>query len=185
MTESRALLVDLDGTLVDTADANFAAYAEALGEVGVAVDRAVFDQVATGRHWCQFLPVLLGDSGADPAGIAARKQDIYPALAARTRPNHALLDLVVAARATHRLGLVTSASRPSVTAVLAAHGLETLFDTIVTGSDVAEPKPSPEPYLLAAARLGVRPDRCLAVEDSDVGIESARRAGMAVLRVEA
>ena len=56
--------------------------------------------------------------------------------------------------------------------------------TIVTGNDVAEPKPSPEPYLLAAARLGVRPDRCLVFEDTDIGIESARRAGMAVLRVE-
>ena len=184
MTEPRALLLDLDGTLVDTADANFAAYAAALVEVGVVVDRVVFDRVATGRHWRQFLPVLLGDGGADPAGVATRKQAIYPSLAGRTRPNRALLDLALAARGTHRLGLVTSASPPSVAAVLAAHDLKTLFDTIVTGNDVAEPKPSPEPYLLAAARLGVRPDRCLVFEDTDIGIESARRAGMAVLRVE-
>ncbi|MBA4349649.1 MAG: HAD family phosphatase, partial [Rhodobacter sp.] len=49
--------------------------------------------------------------------------------------------------------------------------------------DVSEPKPAPEPYLLAAARLGVDPTRCLVFEDSDVGAEAAHRAGCTVVQV--
>lgn len=184
MTELRALLLDMDGTLVDTAEANFAAYAQALSEIGIVVDRDGFERVAAGRNWRQFLPGLVADTDVDPASVAARKQCIYETMAGRTRPIRAVIDLALAARASHRLGLVTSASRAGVAAVLGAHGLAAMFDTIVTGDDVAESKPSPMPYLLAAARLGVPPDRCLAVEDSDIGVESARRAGMAVLRVE-
>jgi HAD superfamily hydrolase (TIGR01509 family) len=54
---------------------------------------------------------------------------------------------------------------------------------VVTGDDVAEPKPAPDAYLLAATRLQVSPGQCLALEDSATGLESARRAGMRTLRV--
>lgn len=184
MADLSALLFDLDGTLVDTAEANYRAYAEALAEMGRAVERAEFDAVAMGRHWSQFLPALLPDGcAADHAAVALRKQSLYPGLLGASRVNAALIGLARASAGRLRLGLVTSASRRSVTAVLAAHGLEDLFDVVVTGEDVANPKPAPDAYALAMAGLGVAPDQCLAFEDSDIGAESARRAGIAVLRV--
>lgn len=183
MADLAALLFDLDGTLVDTAEPNFRAYAQALDEVGVAIDRPRFDAVATGRHWSQFLPQLLEGTGEDAAAVAARKQLLYPAYLARSRLNLPLVGLARAASGRLRLALVTSASRPSVTAVLAAHSLADLFDTVVTGDDIVAPKPAPDCYLLAMARLGVEPGQCLAFEDTDIGAESARLAGVTVLRV--
>ena len=62
-------------------------------------------------------------------------------------------------------------------------GLRRYFDVIVTADDVAYGKPDPEVYLLAAARLRVAPERCLVFEDSLVGLEAARRAGMRAIGV--
>ncbi len=183
MAELIALLFDLDGTLVDTADANYAAYAAALREAGITIGREAFDRAAVGRHWRQFLPGLIGAADADPARVAVRKREIYPGMAARTRVNLKLAGLAASLRTTLKLGLVTSASRTSAEAVLDAHGLAPLFATVVTGDDVAEPKPAPDAYLLAAARLQVSPEQCLALEDSETGPESAHRAGMQTLRV--
>lgn len=184
MPEIAATFFDMDGTLVDTADANFSAYATALSEVGVSIGRTDFDQLAHGRHWTQFLPAILGNRSIDPAFIARRKRLLYPGMMALTRINAHIFALAQAMRATCRIGLVTTASQSSVTAVLDAHYLASFFDVIVTGDDVGQKKPSPEAYLLAAARLDVEPISCLAVEDSDIGVESARRAGMGVLRIE-
>lgn len=182
MAELAALLFDLDDTLVDTSEANFRAYAAALAEVGVSIARADFDAVATGRRWSQFLPLFLPDKDeAALAAVAARKQALYPGHLAASRINTQLVGL---ARATSlRRALVTSASRAGAEAVLAAHGLGDLFEVIVTGEDVEAPKPAPDPYLLAMNRLGVGAEQCLAFEDSEIGAESARRAGIAVVRV--
>jgi HAD superfamily hydrolase (TIGR01509 family) len=87
-----------------------------------------------------------------------------------------------------RLGLrlaVASSSRTAwVEACLAHLGLRDRFDAVVTGDMVAHGKPDPEIYLLAARRLGLTPERCLAIEDAPKGAESARRAGMAVVAVD-
>lgn len=182
MFEIRALLFDLDGTLVDTADANYRAYAAALAEVGCAVERAAFDMIATGRRWSQFLPVLLpAASPADHAKVAARKQKLYPAFIGASQVNAPLLAFARAAQ--FRRALVTNASRPSTDIVLAAHDLTALFDVIVTGDDVANPKPAPDAYLFAMDKLGLGPAECIAFEDSDLGVDSAQRAGVYVVRV--
>ncbi|MCW3848027.1 HAD family phosphatase [Sphingomonas sp. LB-2] len=178
MAELAALLFDLDGTLVDTAEANYRAYAAALAEAGVTIGREQFDAVATGRRWTQFLPLLIPEGHA---AIAERKRALYPGLLGASRLNQPLVDLARASRL--RLGLVTSASRSGTEAVLAAHGLSGFFEVVITGDDVAEPKPAPDAYRLAAARLGLQPLQCLAFEDSDPGAESARRAGIAVVRI--
>lgn len=180
-----ALLFDLDGTLADTAAANFSAYAQALAEVGVAVDRTGFDAVAHGRNWRQFLPELLerGGSVADAAGVARRKQELYPKLIGGMRLNEPLLSLARTTRATLRTALVTTASRANVTAILQHHQLSDLFDLVITGDDVAEHKPHPEAYLAAASGIGVAPGTCLAFEDSDIGVAAAEAAGIAVVRV--
>ena len=185
MTAVKALLVDMDGTLVDTAVANYEAYAAALGSVGVEVDRAAFDEVAQGRNWRQFLPALLaaGGSDADPADVAARKAELYPTKIPLSRVNHALVGLIEAGRGQWRTALVTTASATNVSAVLGHHGLARLFDVVVTGSDVARHKPDPEAYRVAAERLGVGPEDCLIVEDSDIGVASAAAFGARCLRI--
>ena len=57
-------------------------------------------------------------------------------------------------------------------------GIADLFQTVVSGQDVTRGKPDPEGYLLAAERLGIRPENCVVIEDSTAGVSSAKRAGM-------
>lgn len=181
----RGLLVDMDGTLVDTLAANYEAYAEALSGVGVSVTRETFDQVAAGRNWRQFLPALLAGEGnlADPAAVAALKTEIYPSKIPLTCLNKPLVALIEAGRPKWRTALVTTASAQNVSAVLRHHQLEKLFDTIVTGSDVDRHKPHPEAYHLAARRLQLDAAECLVIEDSDVGVASAAAFGAPCLRI--
>jgi beta-phosphoglucomutase-like phosphatase (HAD superfamily) len=181
----RALLFDLDGTLADTSRPNFEAYARALAEVGVRVDEPAFTRVAHGRNWRQFLPELLEQAGvaADPSVIARRKTELYAEAIGSLRLNAPLLALAASSRATMALALVTTASGATVRAILQRHALTDLFAVVVTGDDVREHKPHPEAYLQAAERLGVAPEACLAFEDSDIGLASARAAGVPVVQV--
>jgi len=81
------------------------------------------------------------------------------------------------------IGLATMSHRGQVKRVLDVLGLEDIFDYVATRDDVEEPKPNPEIYLLVARELGVRPRECLVVEDSYPGVESAMAAGMSVIAV--
>lgn len=181
-----ALLVDLDGTIADTADANFAAYAQACEEAGASIGREQFDRIAFGRNWRQFLPEIFGsDSAVDLAAVAARKRAIYPTKLALLRINWPLLSLIRSMRPVARTAMVTTASRGSVDAILAQFDIAPLFDLIVTGDDVAAHKPHPEAYLRAAELLAIDPADCLAFEDSDIGVASATAAGCSVIRVGA
>lgn len=81
------------------------------------------------------------------------------------------------------LGIASSGSGESIRRILARLGLRELFPVVVAGEDVARGKPDPEPYELAASRLDVRPDECIAFEDSAPGVRSARAAGCFVVGV--
>ena len=79
--------------------------------------------------------------------------------------------------------VATSSRSPHAFGHLGRAGLLSLFDAIVTRDDVEHPKPHPEPYLKAASRLGVAPQRCLALEDSHSGVRAAHAAGMQTIMV--
>ncbi|HEY2894911.1 MAG TPA: HAD family hydrolase, partial [Pirellulales bacterium] len=79
--------------------------------------------------------------------------------------------------------VATSSRTPHAFGHLGQAGLLDLFDTIVTRDDVQNPKPHPEPYLLAARRLGVAPERCLGLEDSYSGVRAAHAAGLQTIMV--
>ena len=179
-----ALLVDLDGTLVETGEANFQAYAAALREAGVEVDRGRFDEVSRGRNWRDFLPLLLAGTDASPATVAARKAALYGDFLHLTILNRGVVRLIELSRAQWRCALVTTASRRNAEAILRYHGLEHLFDRVVTGDDISRHKPDPEAYRLAAQELGAQPENCVAIEDTDIGAASATAFGAAVIRVQ-
>jgi len=82
----------------------------------------------------------------------------------------------------YKLAVVSSSSCSEIEPLLTAGGLRGHFDTLVGGEQVTRHKPAPDPYLLAAARLGV--SRALVLEDSAAGIASGRAAGFEVLPVE-
>jgi beta-phosphoglucomutase len=181
----RALLFDLDGTLVDSLGANYAAYSRALLEVGARIEPQDVARAAAGRQWRDFLPALLREAGVerDPAAIARRKGELYREMVGELRVNTALLSLAASARPGMQTVLVTTASAESVRAILRHLDLGEAFDLVITGDDVTRHKPDPEAYHLALARLRLDPRECVAFEDSEVGVASAKAAGIPVVRV--
>lgn len=181
-----AYLVDFDGTLADTQEANYLAYARSLEEIGIAIDREQFFKQAFGRNWRQFLPLMLKEHGSDhdPAKIAARKTELYKTTAGDVRFNEALVSILRNRDSAIKIALVTSASAANVEAALARRAdIKNLFETTVTGDDVTRHKPDPQGFSLAASRLGVRACDCIVFEDSDIGVEAGLAFGAEVLRV--
>jgi HAD superfamily hydrolase (TIGR01509 family) len=82
------------------------------------------------------------------------------------------------------LGLVTGSARSVVDESLVPTGVASFFEVIVAGDEVAAGKPDPEPYHTAAARLGIPPDQCLAVENAPLGIASAKASGMGCVALQ-
>ncbi|MEF3082379.1 HAD family phosphatase [Luteimonas sp. SMYT11W] len=125
----------------------------------------------------------IGDVAAD--ALLADGHARYVAVAERGVPHRpgivALLDLLVA----HDMprAVATSTRSPLAQRKLEAAGLLGYFDVVCTSSDVAQPKPAPDVYLLAAERLGVAPAQCLVLEDSPTGVRAALAAGMTAVQV--
>lgn len=178
----KAVLVDLDGTLVDSAAANAAAYAQALAEWGIAVDAAALAPRIDGHGWRDFLPGLVAGRGVAAADVAQRKRALYPDFFHLLRLNAPLADLLGHLRGRVATGLVTTASSQAVQGIFDHFGLHALFDVTVCGDQVARGKPHPEAYATAASRLGAAAAECLVIEDSEVGVAAARAFGGGLLR---
>jgi beta-phosphoglucomutase len=119
---------------------------------------------------------------ADMERLVALKAGAFvvEATSGRIKPYGGTVALLRAAAAVGPVGVCSGSIRASVEPVLAAMGLIELLSVMVTADDVVKNKPHPEPYLLAAARLGLEGAACIAVEDSPTGIKSARSAGYTV-----
>ena len=81
------------------------------------------------------------------------------------------------------IGLVTGATRSEVEYILEKVGLSSFFDEIVAGDDLQASKPEPDPYLLAASKLNLEPQECLAIENNPVGITAAKQANIQVVGI--
>jgi HAD superfamily hydrolase (TIGR01509 family) len=177
-----AVIFDLDGTLVDTERLIHAAGIEAFAEQGVAVDPAFLHGLigkddVTGMSLISAAYPHLDMATFDLASRAA--VDRLLALGLPLKPG--ALDLLAALGQPR--AIATSSTRRQADRKLAKSGLAGHFAHVIVFEDVARPKPAPDPYLLAAARLGVRPGRCVAFEDSETGAASARAAGMTVVQI--
>ncbi|MGP9812264.1 HAD family hydrolase [Rhodopseudomonas sp. NSM] len=181
-----AVLLDMDGTLVDTERV----YIESLTEV--LTERGLPDALATCHSMiglpgpeCQALLVarygealpLAAINRAFAAKRDARFADGLPVKAGTLE----LLDTLRDARC--RVAVVTSSSRKTADLHLTLAGIRARFDTIFTRDDVDRGKPAPDLYLLAAQRIGSAPQNCVAVEDSSVGVAAAFTAGAITLMV--
>lgn len=177
-----AYIFDFDGVLVNTMEVHFACYGQALAEAGVPIDRQRFFSQAgmTGREQIAWFARAAGKH-IDVEAVYRRKTEIARDHAGKATPIAANLELLRVLRAAgHKVAVASGSSRPSILPVMAAYGIE--VDALVTSEDVKRGKPNPDLFLAAAEKLGARPCDCVVVEDSDVGIESARNAGMMALR---
>ncbi|MFG1606140.1 HAD family hydrolase [Actinoplanes sp. NPDC049265] len=182
----QAVFFDLDGTLHDSDPVwQDAMFALAERHEAVAVTGA-FDglQGLSTPEAVALVRGRLGVAGGDvPGDVRWLEERVSRALAEQPAWHPGALDLVREVRAAGvPTALVTSSSRILVDSLLTGPAAA-LFDIVVNGDDVARVKPHPEPYRLAAARLGVDPAGCVAVEDSPAGTASAAAAGCHVVDI--
>ncbi len=180
-------IFDMDGVLIDSGVHHRRAWRALLDELGAEPAHPDFWRLTIGRPGEEAIPLLLGRrvTSAEARRLARRKRDLYIGLARQG------LQAVPGAPAfveeLGRLGIRravgTSASRFDVDRLLTALGLRHHFDVIVTADDVMLGKPDPEVYLQAAQRIGAGPAACIVFEDSLVGVQAARRAGMRAIGV--
>ena len=184
---TRAVLWDLDGTLVDSAEFHWLSWRDTMAAEGVSITYQQF-LASFGQKNDRILPGWLG-AGASAERIR-RVGDAKEAEYRRLASVHGLTPLPGAASWVRRLhvrswrqAIASSAPRENVGVMLRALGLDGMFDAIVSAEDVSRGKPDPQVFVAAAERLGVPRDRCIVVEDAAVGVEAARSAGMKCIGV--
>ncbi|GCE76317.1 HAD family hydrolase [Cellulomonas biazotea] len=177
--QHRGLLLDHDGTLVDSQAVNYRALRDALAGTGIVLDQDWYD-ARTGVSTTEMVERLgvLHGVPVDAAAVTARRNAAYLARVHEVGEHPAVADLLRSTRGTLRAAVATGGQRETVVPTLEALGLLGLLDAVVTRDDVSAGKPSPEIFVLAAQRLGVEPGACLVLEDSDEGLAAALAAGM-------
>lgn len=187
LQDKKAFLFDLDGTLVDSMWIWEKIDIEYLGRYGLelpdnlqaSIEGMSFSETALYFKERFSIPDSLEEMKADWNRMAWEKYTQEVPLKPGIR------DFLEYYRARGvKMAVATSNSRELAEAVLAVHGLTDVFDTVVTGCEVAHGKPWPDIYLEAAARLGVDAGECLVFEDVVAGIQAGRSAGMKVAAVE-
>ena len=115
--------------------------------------------------------------------VGRRKENLYFELLHELTAVPEVLEHIEAAHGRIPFAVVSGSTRESVTESLAALKLSDRFDTLVCAGEYEKSKPDPEAFLLAASRLGVAPGECLVFEDTEMGIQAAKAAGMAWVKV--
>jgi HAD superfamily hydrolase (TIGR01509 family) len=181
-----AILFDCDGTLADTMPAHYRAWLAVTRAHGIAFDEDRFYSLG-GRPTRDIVATLAAEAGlaVDVEQAAHHKEQSFLDQLAGILPIDPVVDVVRRSRGRVPIAVVTGGYREVCRQILDRIGIADCFDTIVASEDTSRHKPDPDPFLEAARRLGARPERCVVWEDSELGIEAARRAGMHWIDVRA
>lgn len=183
-----AVIFDCDGTLVNSMPYHFEAWCEALSLYGAGniFKEDVF--YAMGGRPTKDIVVELNDEYGlklDPETIAFAKREAFLNKLRKIE----LIDEVAAFAESLRgklpMAIATGGSRHVIEKTLQAVNVSDVFDEVVTADDVALGKPAPDIFLKAAELLGVKPERCLVLEDAPAGVMAAQLAGMTVISIPA
>jgi beta-phosphoglucomutase family hydrolase len=184
--ELRALIFDMDGVLIDSNSVHRRAWEEYNRRHGVETTEAM-QQRMYGKRNDQIIRDFLGEHLTDSEVFAhgAAKEALYREMM-KPRIRRALVPGVVDFVSRHcglALAVATNAEPANLDFVLDEAGLRPFFRVVVTGHEVANPKPHPEIYLRTADLLGVNPASCVVFEDSYAGVRAGLAAGMRVVGV--
>lgn len=174
-----ALIFDLDGTLADTMPAHYEAWRGTLRQFDLAMSEDRFYELG-GWPTLRIVELLARETGRklDAAAIARHKEEAFLAAIDRIQPIEPVVRVVQEHRGRMPLAVATGAVQLVGERILRQIAMLDQFDALVYADDVAHHKPAPDIFLRAAELLGVPAAECLVYEDTDPGLEAARRAGM-------
>lgn len=180
-----ALIFDCDGTLADSMPLHWKAWQIIAAKHKFAFTEERFYSLGgvPSRH---ILKDLCAEQGLcfDPIAVAKEKEAAYLEILSDVRP----IEQVIAIAREHAgklpMAVASGGSRSVIAQVLAHLGIRELFKAVVTSEDVVNQKPAPDIFLEAASRLGVPPQFCRAYEDTDLGLQAIRAAGMQAVDVQ-
>ncbi len=180
----KAYLFDCDGTIADSMPLHYVAWKATLAEWKCEFDEKLFYSWG-GMPVLEIISTLnkLQGLSMPVEEVAVLKEGKYLEFLPQLKAVPEVLEHVHASHGQIPFAVVSGSRRDSVVASLKALGILDRFETLVCAGDYTKSKPDPEPYLIAAKRLGVKPEDCLVFEDTDMGIESATAAGMASVKV--
>jgi HAD superfamily hydrolase (TIGR01509 family) len=182
---ARGLIFDCDGTLVDSMPLHYQTWVTVLRRHGLEFPEARFYEWA-GVPVDEIVGRLAREQGrtVDARAVAAERDSLFHSLpASDLRPVAAVVEIARRFRGQLPLAVATGSTRTSAEASLRAIGILDWFDAVISSHEAGPPKPAPDVFLLAAKRIGVAPADCVAFEDGDAGLVSARAAGMHVVDI--
>ncbi len=180
MSENKleAVLWDLDGVIADTADYHYQAWQDVFGQRGVNFTREDFMR-HFGRRHDTIIRFALGDnvSREEFDIITREKQEKYRQIVAdNIKPLPGAIDLIKSLNKKNiKTAIASSAPLENIEIIIRGLGIEDCFQAIAWGTEVPEGKPSPQIFLLAAKKLGVKPGNCVVIEDAIAGVSAAKR----------
>jgi len=181
-----AFLYDCDGTLADNMQAHKDSYVKTASEFGFRLDPELIDELA-GWPTSEVVAEISRRYSVplDTAVFAGRKGAIFfEEYIEHTRPVTYVVDHLKQHAGKIKIGVVSGGRRATVEKTLNVLGIDRLVDTIVCAGETPRGKPSPDPFLKAAAALGIAPGRCMVFEDGDPGVQAAIAAGMPYIRID-
>ena len=179
-----AILFDCDGTLADTMPAHYRAWLHVTNHHGLRFDEDYFYALG-GRPTRDILATLATEASIE-IDLDQASEMKEAAFLEQVKHVKAIDPVIAAVRRAHGhvpVAVVTGGYHDVCEKILLQIGVREFFDCIVAREDTSRHKPDPDPFLEAASRLGVQPEGCLVWEDSDLGVEAARRAGMSWIDV--
>jgi HAD superfamily hydrolase (TIGR01509 family) len=181
-----ALLYDCDGTLADSMPGHAKSYVAVAAREGVTINGDIIFELA---GW----PVVRVveeinkryKASLDPVKFAEEKESVFfDEFLEQVQPIHFVVDHLKAHAGKTRIAVVSGSVRKSVEKTLQVLGIADLPEVLVCAGETPRGKPYPDPFLAAAEKLGMLPERCLVLEDAEAGVLAAEAAGMKWVRID-
>lgn len=184
----KAVLLDMDGTLVDSESVHFNIWNDLLAPFGVQYDEATFCQRFSGRPTLEAAKEVVTNYGLtiSPEQLTDDKYAAFGRFVSTNLPAfmpHAKAVLEQVKASGLKMALVTGSAKDEAYPILKGYGIFDWFDCVVTKDDVNNPKPAGDPYQLALDTLDIKANEAVAVEDTFTGVTAASNAGVAVYAV--
>ncbi len=181
----KAIIFDMDGVLVDSMPDHAEAWKQALATAGITISRNDIYELEGSNHR-QIIEIMFRRFGRNPKEedvreLSRKKIEIFNRIE-HVKPFDGIKELLNSLLPKYKLAVVSGSNNKTVHHIIDSFFPNT-FQVIISGDDIKESKPSPEPYLRAVEKLGIPGKQCLVIENAPLGVRAAKNAGMRCIAI--